>query len=48
MLNDFSARWLPVLESEMREVLAGRDAAVATHYGMMHYHMGWVDAVFSR
>jgi geranylgeranyl diphosphate synthase type I len=46
MLNDFSARWLPVLESEMREVLAGRDAAVATHYGMMHYHMGWLDAGF--
>lgn len=46
MLNDYSARWLPVLESEMRAVLAGRDAAVATHYGMMHYHLGWLDAGF--
>ncbi len=46
MLTDFSARWLPILEEEMRAVLAGQDAATATHYGMMHYHMGWVDASF--
>lgn len=46
MLNDFSQRWLPVLEQEMRDRLAGADAAVAAHYGMMHYHMGWVDAGF--
>lgn len=46
MLNDFSQRWLPVLEQEMRERLAGADAAVSAHYGMMHYHMGWVDAGF--
>lgn len=46
MLNDFSTRWLPVLEQEMRAVLAGADAAVSAHYGMMHYHMGWVDAGF--
>ncbi|HAJ35101.1 MAG TPA: polyprenyl synthetase [Chloroflexi bacterium] len=44
MLNDFSERWLPVLEAEMRTVLAGGEAATAVHYGMMHYHMGWVDA----
>ncbi len=46
MLNDFSARWLPILESEMRTVLAGQDTVTAAHYGMMHYHMGWVDAGF--
>lgn len=46
MLNDFSTRWLPLLEQEMRAVLASADAAVAAHYGMMHYHMGWVDAGF--
>ena len=46
MFNDFSAHWLPILESEMRAVLAGQDAAPAAHYGMMHYHMGWVDAGF--
>jgi len=42
----FVHKWLPRLEAEMRLVLAGRDAAVAQHYQMMHYHMGWVDAAF--
>lgn len=46
MLNEFFERWLPVLEAEMRAVLAGGEAATAAHYGMMHYHMGWVDATF--
>ena len=44
MLNGFFDRWLPVLEDEMRSVLAGDEDATAAHYGMMHYHMGWVDA----
>jgi geranylgeranyl diphosphate synthase type I len=30
----------------MRAVLGSDDAAVATHYGMMHYHMGWVNQAF--
>ena len=46
MLNNFSAQWLPVLEDEMRAVLAGNEPATTAHYGMMHYHMGWVDAEF--
>lgn len=45
-LNEFSNRWLPELEAEMRAVLAGGETATAAHYGMMHYHMGWVDASF--
>ncbi len=27
----------------MRSVLTGPDLAVAAHYGMMQYHMGWLD-----
>jgi geranylgeranyl diphosphate synthase type I len=46
MLTEFSDRWLPVLEEEMRSGLAGNEPATAAHYGMMHYHMGWVDAAF--
>lgn len=42
-LSDFSDRWLPLLEEEMRAVLTGNEPATAVHYGMMHYHMGWVD-----
>ena len=41
--DSFAQHWLPALETEMRSVLAGRDAAVAQHYQMMHYHMGWAD-----
>ena len=44
MLDQFAATWLPVLENEMRSVLAGDDPATTSHYGMIHYHMGWVDA----
>ena len=46
MLSTFAAEWLPSIEAEMRAVLAGEEAAVAAHYGMMHYHMGWVNAHF--
>ncbi len=44
MLTDFFSRWLPLLEDEMRTVLSGNEDATSVHYGMMHYHMGWVDA----
>lgn len=43
MLSTFAAEWLPSIEAEMRAVLAGKEEAVATHYGMMHYHMGWAN-----
>lgn len=46
-LQQFMAAWLPALESEMRGVLAAPDAATLPHYGMMQYHMGWVDAHFA-
>lgn len=42
----FARHWLPLLEAEMRSVLAGRDVAPAQHYQMMHYHMGWLDDAF--
>lgn len=40
---EFGARWLTPLEDEMRAVLASPDPAVGRHYGMIQYHMGWVD-----
>jgi geranylgeranyl diphosphate synthase, type I len=39
----FARHWLPLLEDEMRVVLGNDHPAVAQFYGMMHYHMGWVD-----
>ncbi len=46
-LQQFMEEWLPPLEAEMRAVLAGGEAATAAHYGMMQYHMGWVDKSFA-
>jgi geranylgeranyl diphosphate synthase type I len=45
-LQQFMAEWLPPLEGEMRAVLSGGEEATQPHYGMMQYHMGWVDARF--
>jgi geranylgeranyl diphosphate synthase type I len=45
-LQLFTKSWLPALEAEMRTVLSSAEPAVDAHYGMMQYHMGWVDADF--
>ncbi len=42
-LSGFLGRWLPRLEEEMRGMLAHNEPTVATHYGMLRYHMGWAD-----
>ncbi len=50
-LSGFIGHWLPKLEVEMQKVLQYRSDGFDTphrstsnlHYGMMHYHMGWVD-----
>jgi geranylgeranyl diphosphate synthase type I len=38
-------RYLPLLEAELRDALDGM-ASLPAHYGMMQYHMGWLDAAF--
>lgn len=45
-LGRFVGYWLPQLEEELRAILHSPEEAVAGHYGMMHYHMGWVDEHF--
>ncbi|MBK8047378.1 MAG: polyprenyl synthetase family protein [Anaerolineales bacterium] len=45
-LRDFSTRWLPAIESEMRAMLSGDEPALAAYYGMMQYHMGWLNQTF--
>jgi geranylgeranyl diphosphate synthase type I len=42
-LSEAFATYLPWIEAEMRAVLASDDSAVAEHYGMMQYHLGWLD-----
>ncbi len=43
LLEKFASEWLPLVEEEMQQVLAARHPALAEHYGMMQYHMGWAD-----
>lgn len=42
-LTAFLGHWLPRLEQEMRDHLQTAEEAVAPHYGMLRYHMGWAD-----
>jgi geranylgeranyl diphosphate synthase type I len=42
-IQAYQDRYLPLLEAEMRAVLAG-DGLIAPFYDMMWYHMGWLDA----
>ncbi len=44
-LSDYFAQCVPAIEAEMRRVVAASDApTLTTFYGMLHYHLGWVDA----
>ncbi len=38
------AAYLPWIEAELRVILRSPEPAVGRHYGMMQYHMGWLDA----
>lgn len=42
-LSGFLGHWLPRLEEEMRAMVAQHEAAVAPHYAMIRYHMGWAN-----
>ncbi len=42
-LNDYAVRCLPLIETDLKCVLALPDGAPPLFYAMLHYHMGWVD-----
>jgi geranylgeranyl diphosphate synthase type I len=43
-LDRFLERHLPSIEQEMRAIVRTPDAAQTGLFGMLHYHLGWVDA----
>jgi geranylgeranyl diphosphate synthase type I len=45
-LKIFFERYLPPLEAEMRAVVQTTDPRHADLFGMLHYHLGWADAMF--
>ncbi len=46
-LDILLGRYIPYIESEMRDCLSALDPALAGYYGMLHYHLGWVDEHFA-
>ncbi len=45
-LNFLAAQMLPELDAEMRRAFGEPSRMPAPYFGMMHYHMGWVDETF--
>lgn len=43
-LKQAFAIYLPLIDDELRAVLASPDGPAAGHFEIMHYHMGWLDA----
>jgi geranylgeranyl diphosphate synthase, type I len=39
-------RYLPLIEDELRQVVQTADGSLPGYYGMMRYHLGWVDEQF--
>lgn len=42
-LQAATERYLPQVDGELAELVAAERAALQTYYGMMRYHLGWVD-----
>jgi len=46
-LSNYFGQFLPAIETAMRRsAAASDDPALTAFYGMLHYHLGWVDAGF--
>jgi geranylgeranyl diphosphate synthase type I len=45
-LQDAFDRWLPLIEGELQEIVRPAHHSLATYYGMMRYHLGWVGESF--
>jgi geranylgeranyl diphosphate synthase type I len=46
ILDPFWQRFLPAIEDEIKSVLDSADHDYRLYYGMMAYHLGWVDDAF--
>jgi len=46
-LKDCFARYIPPIETEMRDCLSVPDPALTGYYGMLLYHLGWADEHFA-
>jgi geranylgeranyl diphosphate synthase type I len=46
-LKELFVHFIPQIEAEMRACLSSPDPALASYYGMLHYHLGWADEHFA-
>jgi geranylgeranyl pyrophosphate synthase len=46
-LQEFFTQFVPQIEAEMRACLSSSDPALNPYYGMLDYHLGWVDERFA-
>jgi geranylgeranyl diphosphate synthase type I len=46
-LKDWFARYIPPIETEMRDCLSVPNPALSGYYGMLLYHLGWADEHFA-
>jgi geranylgeranyl diphosphate synthase type I len=46
MLEDAFRRYLPPVEAELQEIVRVPHHSLAAYYGMMRYHLSWVDSAF--
>jgi geranylgeranyl diphosphate synthase type I len=47
MVFEHTEPYLTAIETEMRDSMADHDGPLAAYYGMISYHLGWVDEAFS-
>lgn len=45
--EEILTHFLPQIEAEMRRLMAPPDGEIDLFYGMMHYHLGWLDDKFA-
>ena len=43
-LDHYTQHFLPAIEAEIEAILESDHPSYQVYYGMMHYHLGWVDA----
>jgi geranylgeranyl diphosphate synthase type I len=46
-LHEAYERWLPLIEGDLKDVIRRSAPSLDTYYGMMRYHLGWVDESFN-
>jgi len=47
-LKELTGRYIPAIDAEMRAVVQDAEEDRGNLFGMLRYHLGWMDATFER